>query len=387
MKIRFITFFIFLTILSACKNDSLLRINGTLKDSEKKYVFISRVDVDTPVLIDSIRIKNNGSFKYRLKTSETDFYQVGYTKSDFITLLAAPGEQIKLKFNSKLLYEDYEVSGSPGSEKIQMLDSALASTRIRIDSLKAVYEKALGKPGFEATELAVNQKFVRVLKEQRLFNINFILKNLSSLATIKALYQKIDESTYVLYDSRDLQFLKLASDTLLRYYPNSKLARALKMNFEKELNRMELNKIYELSKNLPETSLDPFLKDVDGKQIRLSSLRGKNVLLTFWSASSGDCLSENLELKNLYKKYKNSGFEIYQINLDLNEETWKKAVRYDELPWINVREDDPSSPRFAQLYNVKVLPANYLYDKSGNIIGSNLHGKALQVKLTQIFGN
>jgi len=387
MKIKFITFLVFLTILSACKNNNLLRIEGTFTNPEVKYVFINRVEVDTPVLIDSVKIKNRGSFKYKLKISETEFYQIGVSNTDFITLLAEPGEKIKLKFGGKLLYEDYTVTGSSGSEKIQKLDSALTRTKIRIDSLKAVYEKAIGKPEFEATEQAVNQKFVRILKEQRLYNINFILKNLKSLATIKALYQKIDESTYVLYDSRDLQFLKLASDTLLRYYPNSKQAKALKMNFEKELNRMELNKIYQLSKDLPETRLDPALKDINGKQIRLSSLQGKNVLLTFWSSSSGDCMSENLELKNLYKKYKSSGFEIYQISLDLNEEAWKKAVRYDELPWISVREDDPNRPHFAQLYNVKVLPANYLYDRTGNIIGSNLHGKALQVKLTQLFGN
>lgn len=387
MKIRFIIFLIFLLVLSACKNNNFLRINGTFKNTDKKYVFINRVDVDTRVFIDSVKIKSNGSFKYKMKISETEFYQIGFTNSDFITLLAEPGEKIKLKFNSNLLYSDYNVTGSPGSEKIQMLDSALSCTKARIDSLKSVYEGAVGKPEFEATEQAVNQKFVKILKEQRLFNINFILKNLKSLASIKALYQKIDESTYVLYDSRDLQILKIASDTLTRYYPNSRQVKALKLNFEKELNQMELNKIYQLSKDIPETKLDPALKDVNGKIIRLSSFQGKNVLLTFWSIASGDCLSENLELKNLYKKYKSSGFEIYQINLDLNEEAWKKAVRYDELPWISVREDDPSSPHFAQLYNVKVLPANYLYDRTGNIIGSNLHGKALQVKLTQLFGN
>jgi thiol-disulfide isomerase/thioredoxin len=387
MKIRFITFLIFLTIFSACKNNNLLRIEGTFKNAEKKYIFINRVDVDTPVFIDSVKIRSDGSFKYKLKTTETEFYQIGFTNTDFITLLAEPGENIKLKFNGKLLYNDYEVNGSAGSQKIQMLDSALSRTKSRIDSLKSVYEGATGKPEFAATEQAVNQKFVKILKEQRLFNINFILKNLKSLATIKALYQRIDESTYVLYDSRDLQFLKIASDTLMRYYPNSKQAKALKLNFEKELSRMELNKIYQLSKDIPETRLDPALKDVNGKIIRLSSLQGKYILLTFWSSASGDCLSENLELKNLYKKYKSSGFEIYQINLDLNEEVWKKAVNYDELPWISVREDDPLRPHYAQLYNVKVLPANYLYDRTGNIIGANLHGKALQLKLTQLFGN
>ena len=96
-------------------------------------------------------------------------------------------------------------------------------------------------------------------------------------------------------------------------------------------------------------------------------------------------MAENLELKDLYKKYKNSGFEIYQINLDINEDTWRKAVRFDELPWISVREDDPANPKYAMLYNIKVLPSNYLYDKQGTIIGSNLHGRNLQLRLSQLF--
>ena len=40
--------------------------------------------------------------------------------------------------------------------------------------------------------------------------------------------------------------------------------------------------------------------------------------------------------------YKNKGFEIYQINVDESEQDWKRAVKYDELPWISTREDDPS---------------------------------------------
>jgi hypothetical protein len=75
------------------------------------------------------------------------------------------------------------------------------------------------------------------------------------------------------------------------------------------------------------------------------------------------------------------------VNLDVDAGTWKKAVNYDELPWINVREDDPLKPQTAVLFNVKILPTNYLYDKEGNIIASNLHGKNLQIKLTQLFEN
>jgi cytochrome oxidase Cu insertion factor (SCO1/SenC/PrrC family) len=177
------------------------------------------------------------------------------------------------------------------------------------------------------------------------------------------------------------------SDSLNYHYPNSKQAKALKKDFEKEMNQMFMNQIEQVARNAPETKLDPNLKDMKGTRIALSSLKGKVVLLTFWASASEESVAENINLKALYKTYKKRGFEIYQVDLDEKEDNWKKAVKYDELPWISVREDNPNNPVNARLYNVKTLPANYLYDKTGTIIGVNLHGKALQIKLVQLFGN
>jgi thioredoxin-related protein len=374
-------------LLTGCSDKKNFRVVGRTESNKGKYISIYRVDVDTPVFIDSVKINGKGIFRIKIESSEPDFYELGFSGSDFVTLLAQPGEKIKITFPANKLYEKYSVIGSPGTSSIMVLDSALSSTKTKINSLRKEYEKDQKGPALKEKEEQMNQEFVKLLKDQRLFNIGFILKNLRSFASIKAIYQRIDETTYVLYDSRDLQFLKLVSDTLFHYYPNSKHVRALKTNFEKEYNQMKLNKITELTKDMPVTRLDPSLMDINGKRITLSSIKGKYVLLCFWSAASSDCLAENLDLKSYYQKYSKKGFEIYQINLDTNTETWKKAVNYDELPWINVREDDPLNPQTAVIFNVKILPANYLYDKEGNIIASNLHGKTLQVKLAQLFGN
>lgn len=387
MMKRYVVFLIIVLVIAGCSDKNVFKIEGNLRNHEKEHIYLNRVDVDTPVRIDSAKIRNKGTFKFLVKTSEPDFYQVGFSDSDFITLLAEPGEKIKLTFKGKYLYDNYEILGSPGSDKIKVLDIVLAKSKRKIDSLRTIYEQVLNKPDFNDTEKTIDEEFVRILKEQRKNNMEFILKNLNSFASIKALYQKIDENTYVLYDPRDLQFFKLVSDTLSYHYPHSKQAQALKKNFEKELNRMVINKIDQLARNIPETKLDPDLKDFNGKRIALSSLKGKYVLLTFWSAASEDCIAENLALKQLYRTYSKKGFEIYQINLDPSEDTWKNAVKFDELPWISVREDDPQNPVTANIYNVKSLPTNYLYDKTGNIIASNIHYKNLQLKLSQVFGN
>jgi hypothetical protein len=90
-------------------------------------------------------------------------------------------------------------------------------------------------------------------------------------------------------------------------------------------------------------------------------------------------------LKEYYKLYNKKGFEIYQINLDESDTEWKEAIRFDELPWISTKEDDPNNLKNAVLYNVKSLPTNYLYNKEGLIIASNIHGRSLQLKLDQLF--
>jgi thiol-disulfide isomerase/thioredoxin len=151
------------------------------------------------------------------------------------------------------------------------------------------------------------------------------------------------------------------------------------------MNQMYVNQLGRIANTIPQTNLDPDLKTTTGKRISLSSLKGKYVLLTFWSVRSNDCIADNLQLKEVYKLYNKKGFEIYQINLDENETDWKSAVNFDELPWINTREDDPLNPKNAVIFNVKSLPANFLFDKEGKIIAKNLHGKSLQLKLDQIF--
>jgi thiol-disulfide isomerase/thioredoxin len=380
-------FFLILLLITGCAKKSGFRIEGQLKDHSGEYVKLKRVDVNISVFLDSVKIKNNGSFRFKIKAAVPEFYEVGLADENFITLLAEPGEKITLGFTGKNLFENYSVTGSPGTSKLMMLDSVLASTKKKIEELRTRYNNAVNEPDFKEKEARINKEFIQLLKDQRMYNIGFILKNLRSFASVKALYQMVDQNTYVLYDSRDLQYLKLVSDTLSSLYPASKQAKSLKINFDQEYKQSQMNQITAFMNSMPASKLDPSLKDLNGKRIALSSLHGRYVLLSFWSASSEDCIAENLTFKELYRKYRNKGFEIYQINLDTDEDTWRKAVRFDELPWLNVREDDPAKPQNAILYNVKVLPANYLYDKEGNIIGVNLHGKALQLKLSQLFGN
>jgi len=374
-------------LLAGCRDKNRFTVKGVIRDPQKKAVALNRVDVNRLELVDSSRIRSNGSFKFRVKSEGPDFYQLGYSDSDFMTLLAEPGEKIRLIFNGKNTSGNYIVTGSEGTENVRILDMRLASGKRKLDSLRVVYEDISGKPGNDEQKNLIENEFNEVLKGLRKKNIEFIITNTKSMASLKAVYQRIDENSYVLYEPNDLQYLKIVADSLGKYYPNSKNVRALAEDLKNELNQMYSSQIRNLASTAPEITLNPNLKDVNGKRISLSSLKGKVVLLTFWSVESKESIAENLQLKDIYKTYNKKGFEIYQINVDENEEKWRNEVRFDELPWISTREDDPEVLENARLFNVKTLPANYLVDRDGTIIGSNLHGRSLLIKLNQLFNN
>jgi hypothetical protein len=372
-------------LIAGCSNKDKFTIEGVIKGEKKNTIYLNRLEIDTPVLTDSAKVDSKGRFRLRVRTAGPDFYQLGWSESDFITLLAAPGEKIKIESEGRNLFEKYSVSGSEGSSKIKYLDETLERTKKSLDSLSTLYRELSAKPGFDAEGAALEDAYNKLIMKQRSKNIEFIISNTTSLASVKAVYQKLTPEAYVLYDPKDLQFLKILSDSLGKYYPGSKQVQALAMDFQKELNQMYANRLGELTKNMPVTKLDPELSDVNGKRISLSSLKGKYVLLSFWSVRSAECVNENLRLKELYKTYRNRGFEIYQVNLDQDENLWKRSVSFDELPWISTREDDPANPKYARLFNVQSLPSNYLFDRDGDIIAVNLHNRALAIKLEQLF--
>lgn len=375
-----------LLLVSGCNSDNKITIGGTYPEGSGRYLYITRIDIDIPVFIDSVKINNKGTFLSRFDYTQPAFYNIGFDKSEFVTLIAYPGDDIFINFMGSVLYENYSIEGSQESEDLKQLDLKLESTLSSLDSLYNLYESIPDNNIERKTD--IENQYTELIKAQRLHNISFILDNLNSFASIKALFQRINQDAYVLYKPTDAQYLKLVSDTLNKYYPASKQAINLAQNLENELSALNLSRISDLAANSEPTDLDLDLQDITGKKIKLSSLEGKNVvLLSFWSARIEECINNNMQLKEFYKKYHPEGLEIYQVNLDVDEETWKTAIAYDELPWISVREDKPANAHSVLQYNITKLPANYLIDRNGEIIGKDLFGRTLQIKLSQLFDN
>ena len=137
--------------------------------------------------------------------------------------------------------------------------------------------------------------------------------------------------------------------------------------YKERIEAMELKKTREEKhKNLLGQEAPAFtLKDLEGKDFSLASLKGKYVLLDFWGSWCGWCIKGMPDLKKVYEKYKTK-LEIVGIDCGDTEEKWKQAVEEHQLPWINVR--NAGDPDVTAMYAVSGYPTKVLIDSEGKIL-------------------
>jgi hypothetical protein len=380
---RFLPVLLAVSLLAGCNNENKVVIKGSFTVPAEGVVYLDQSEVDRNIRVDSAMIKR-GQFKFVTEVTGPEFYQLRFTGNEFVALLVMPGENISLEIGKTPVAMNYTVQGSPGSADIRMLDQQLLVTKTRLDSISNVYN-SLSANDMDIRGAELQKAYTEIVDAQRKFNIKFVVENISSMSSIQALYQRIDENTYVLYQPRDLQYLKIVSDSLSVRYPVSRHVRALKENVTTELNQMYIDRISSIAMQMPETSSSPELPDINGKMVSVASLKGKYVLVSFWSTTSEESMNQLPVLRSIYNDYHRKGLEIYQISLDPDAERWKNVVRYEEIPWISVREPDPENPVYARLMNITYLPSNLLYDPQGNIINTNLTGRNLLIRMDQLF--
>jgi peroxiredoxin len=132
------------------------------------------------------------------------------------------------------------------------------------------------------------------------------------------------------------------------------------------------------------TAPDIVLPDSSGKNISLSSLKGKYVLLDFWASWCGACRGENPNLVAAYQHLHQKGLEVYAVSLDTKKEAWLKAIARDKLSWIHVSDLKGWECRASGLYGVSGIPNNFLINPEGKIIATNVRGKNTTAQLAKL---
>ncbi len=353
--------------LSSCTNN--IEIKGRFVGGDSKMVYLEEIQTTQNVVVDSVELSQSGDYRFELsnKDDKHKLYNVVYDWSQ-IPLFAANGDCIELSSVGNVS-KNYTIKGSEESELVRQFYQPYVAGMQALDKIAEEYQ-ADKTTEERRMELArqYSEEHNRIKREQ----LKFIIANKGSLASVYALYQRLANDSYLFSGTSDVIYYRTVADALLQTYPDSPYYKAVQADID------QFDKLNELRNNIREAGYpDLNLKDMYGVEQRLSSLDGKVILLDFWSAQLGTSNQHNAELKEIYAKYKERGFEVYQVGIDSSKSMWINTIQEQKLPWISVSDLKGNSSTVLTVYNVTRLPANMIISKAGDLVERDVFGDAL----------
>ena len=362
-KSVYLLFALLILGLNACDNEPKFKVQGNVSNAEEKTIYLEQTGLEGIVCLDSMKIANDGSFSFMGKRPESpDFYRLRLD-GKVINFSVDSVETVTVKSTMEKFDTDYEIEGSENNLKIKELVLLHASLQQKVNRLAQNRSVPAGVANDSLLSMVNNYK-ERVKHD-------YILKSPNSTYAYFALFQSLNG--YMIFDPMsnkdDIKCFQAVATSLNNAYPHADRSRNLYNMVIKGLKNTRTSQESPVTipaELIKEASvIDIELMDLKGNVRRLTELKGKVVLIDFTVYDDAMSPAHNLALRELYNKYHEKGFEIYQISLDANEHFWKTSA--DNLPWICVRDANGAYSKFVSLYNVQRLPSIFLMGRDNEL--------------------
>lgn len=369
-----------LLLLSGCSRSPRFKIEGNVSNADGKMLYLELFGLDSTHVIDSVKLNKKGNFHFSIKVADApEFYRLRIDRR-FIHLCADSARTITINANEESFGKSYTVKGSKCCELIRQLSMLQGKTLIKSDSIKSLYDKKI------ITADEYRNALFELFSGHRNQTKTIIYEDPRSPAAYFALFQRFHD--YLVFDPYDKNDNKVyaavatAWDTYWHNAPRTKHLVNLTLIGLKEIRKERDARDIKITETDESSHFNISLPDINGREIELSSLKGKVVLLDFTAYQASFSPSRNLSLRELYNKYSKKGFTIYQISLDNDEHFWKTSAV--NLPWICVRDREGANSKYLVTFNVNKIPTYFIVNREGNIIARDVQISDLRNEIEKL---
>ena len=360
---------------SSCQS-SKVNISGRFVGLDADMVYLEQSTPLEQAIIDSVSLNEEGEFKLTITDVKQtpSLYYICYN-NERLPLLLSAGDNITVSSAGNLL-RNYEVEGSQESKLLQQFTRRYVEGAMAMnDIISKISSSEMGDD--ERKKMA--QEYTRIKHETQRFQLGFIIENKANIAAVYALHQRLPNESNLFNGNSDIVYYRTVVEALEQSYPETPYLAILRSRVARMDAQINL-----LSQVTESNFPDIEMPDMYGKKQQLSTLSGKVILLHFWSAGVGNSNALNADLKSIYEKYHEQGFEIFQVAVDTSKSAWVTAVQEQQLPWISVSDLLGNTSPTVGVYNVKKVPTSYLIDRKGNIVAKDLVDEELDAQIKKL---